>query len=54
MNHPPNGPFYLPPTPKASDRRKYNGFGILIGFGKAYRAYYRKREKRRQRKRSAE
>lgn len=46
MYHPPNGPFYLGPAPKPKDRRKYNAFGILLGFGKAYAAYYRKRDNR--------
>lgn len=48
---PPNGPFYLPPTPKPKDLRKYNAFGFRKDFGLAYSAYYRKRDKRQQRKR---
>ena len=50
MKTPPNGPFYLGPTPKPKDRHKYNAFGIRIGFGRAYSAYYRKHEKDRLRK----
>ncbi len=42
----PNGPFYLPPQPKPNDRRKYNAFGFLIGFGRAYAKYYKQRDKR--------
>lgn len=52
MNSAPNGPFYLLQTPKPKDRHKYNAFGILIGFGKAYSAFYHKLDKPTPRKRS--
>lgn len=50
MKTPPNGPFYLGPTPKLKDRHKYNAFGIRIGFGMAYRAFYQNRQQGRPRK----
>ena len=37
--------FLLPPQPDPKDRRPRNAFGYLIGFGKAMKAYYRKRDK---------
>lgn len=37
--------FILPPQPDPSDRRPRNAFGYLLGFGKAAKAYYRKRDK---------
>ena len=54
MKPPPNGPFYLGPTPQPKDRRKYNAFGIRIGFGKAYRAYYRKLDRQARQQRAKE
>ena len=36
----------LPPQPDPKDRRPRNAFGFLIGFGKAAKAYYEKRDKR--------
>lgn len=38
--------FLLGPTPPKSDKRKRNAFGILLGFGKAMAAYYRRKERR--------
>ena len=37
--------FLLPPQPDPKDRRPRNAFGFLVGFGKAARAYYAKRDK---------
>ena len=37
--------FLLPPQPDPKDRRPRNAFGFLIGFGKAAKAYYEKRDK---------
>lgn len=37
--------FLLPLQPKPSDKRPRNAFGYLIGFGKAAKAYYEKRDK---------
>ena len=37
--------FLLPPQPDPNDRRPRNAFGFLIGFGKAAKAYYKKRDK---------
>ena len=37
--------FLLPPQPDPKDRRPHNAFGFLLGFGKAAKAYYAKREK---------
>ncbi len=37
--------FLLPPQPKPNDKRLRNTFGYLIGFGKAAKAYYAKRDK---------
>lgn len=37
--------FLLPPQPAPNDRRPRNAFGYLIGFGKAVKAYYTKRDK---------
>ncbi len=38
--------FLLPPQPDdPKDRRPRNGFGYLIGFGRAAKAYYAKRDK---------
>lgn len=47
MKPAPNGPFYLPSTPKPKDRHKYNAFGFHKGFGKAFSAFYRRRDKHR-------
>ena len=38
--------FLLPPQPDPKDRRPRNAFGFLIGFGKAAKAYYKKRDKK--------
>ena len=40
-----NQHFLLPPQPKPSDKRPRNGFGFLLGFGKAAKAYYEKCDK---------
>ena len=37
--------FLLPTQPDLKDRRPRNAFGFLIGFGKAAKAYYKKRDK---------
>jgi len=37
--------FLLPPQPEPNDKRPRNAFGYLIGFGKAAKAYYAKRDK---------
>lgn len=37
--------FLLPPQPEPNDKRPRNAFGFLIGFGKAAKAYYAKRDK---------
>lgn len=37
--------FILPPQPDPNDRRPRNAFGYLIGFGKAAKAFYAKRDK---------
>ena len=37
--------FLLPPQPEPNDKRPRNAFGYLIGFGKAAKAYYAKRNK---------
>ena len=42
--------FLLPPQPDPKDRRPRNAFGFLIGFGKAAKAYYEKRDKLKQKK----
>lgn len=42
---PGNQYFLLPPQPDPNDRRKRNAFGYLIGFGKAAKAYYAKRDR---------
>lgn len=43
--------FLLPPQPDPKDRRPRNAFGYLIGFGKAAKAYYAKRDKQAAKKR---
>ena len=37
--------YFLLPPPDPKDRRPRNAFGYLIGFGKAAKAYYAKRDK---------
>ena len=37
--------FLLPPQPEPDDKRPRNAFGYLIGFGRAAKAYYAKRDK---------
>jgi hypothetical protein len=37
--------FLLPPQPNPKDRRPRNAFGFLISFGRAYAAYYKKKDK---------
>jgi hypothetical protein len=36
--------FILPAQPKPGDRREYNAFGYLTGFGKAYAEYYARQD----------
>ena len=40
----PNGVFLLPPQPEPEDTLPRNAFGYLLGFGKAYAAYYRQQD----------
>jgi hypothetical protein len=37
--------FLLPLQPDPKDRRPRNAFGFLTGFGKAFKAFYDKRDK---------
>ena len=38
--------FLLPFQPDPEDRRPRNAFGFLIGFGRAAKAYYKKRDRK--------
>ena len=44
--------FLLPPQPEPNDKRPRNAFGYLLGFGKAAKAYYAKRDKEAAKKKS--
>ena len=39
--------FILPAQPKPGDKREYNAFGYLKGFGKAYAEYYASKDSER-------
>jgi hypothetical protein len=41
----PGPTFILPKNPSKKDGRKRNAFGVCVGFGKAFSAYYRKLDK---------
>ena len=46
-----NQVFILPPQPARDDTREYNGFGYLVGFGKAAAAYYAELDRQAERRR---